>query len=223
MANNILLIAAHPDDEILGAGGTLLKHSREKDSVNLLILGDGITSRDIHSDVKARQHQAKRAAKALGARRLILKSLPDNQFDTIPLLEITKIIEQAIIEIKPQIIYTHHLHDLNIDHQLTAQAVLTACRPQPDFCVKKILSFETPSATEWQFKEPSSIFCPNVYNNITEFIDLKINILKIYQSELRQYPHPRSTQGIKILARYRGQEVGFAYAEAFQIIRLLND
>lgn len=223
-ANKILVVAAHPDDEVLGAGGTILKHAKKGDAVYLLILGDGVTSRgSSKAEIKKRQGQAERAAKILGIKKVFLETLPDNKFDSVPLLEIVKKVEKTVQAIKPNIVYTHFSDDLNIDHRLTCRAVLTACRPQPNFFVKKIMAFEVLSSTEWQEKKKKSLFCPTHYNDISEVIDEKIKALEVYQDELRAYPHPRSKQGVKILARYRGLEVGYKYAEAFEIIRTLND
>jgi len=222
--NKILIVAAHPDDEMLGMGGTILKHVNNKDAVSILFLGDGITSRDINADIEPRRRQAKKVAELLQAKIAGLEQFPDNRFDSVSLLDIVKKIEPVIARIKPNIIYTHHMGDLNIDHRLTAQSVLTACRPQPGFCVKKILGFEVLSSTEWQAKDSSHCFCPTEYTDISKFIEKKIEILKkAYGDELRQFPHPRSAQGVKILAQYRGMEVGYKYAEAFQLIRNLND
>lgn len=222
MKNNILVIVAHPDDEILGVGGTILKHVKNGGEANILVLGDGETSKDTNIDVEKRESQAGETAQRLGVKNIFTEKLPDNQFDSVPLLQITKKVEKVINTIKPDIIYTHHAYDLNIDHRLTFQAVITACRPQPDFFVKKILAFETLSSTEWQIKDQANAFCPNEYINISDYIDKKIEILKIYKDELRKYPHPRSTQGVKILAQYRGMEAGYKYAEAFQVIRILS-
>lgn len=222
--NKVLIIAAHPDDEILGVGGTILKHVKAGDQVSILLLGDGVTSRgDNAVGIKERANQAEQAAKILGAREVILENLPDNKFDSVPLLEITKIVERAIFKIKPNIIYTHFGEDLNIDHRLTFEAVITACRPQPKFFVKKILAFEVLSSTEWQVKKNNKLFCPNKYHNIEEFIDKKIKAMAVYHDELKVYPHPRSKEGIRILAQYRGLEVGYNYAEAFEIVRQLTD
>lgn len=223
-ANKILVVAAHPDDEVLGAGGTILKHARKGDAVYLLILGDGVTSRgSSKAAIKKRQDQAKRTAKILGIKEVFLENLPDNKFDSVPLLGIVKRVEKTLQAIKPDIIYTHFSDDLNIDHRITCMAVLTACRPQPKFFVKKVMAFEVLSSTEWQEKKKKSLFCPTYYNDISEFIEEKIKVLEVYQDELRAYPHPRSKQGVKILARYRGLEVGYKHAEAFEIIRILND
>lgn len=218
----ILIIAAHPDDEVLGCGGTILKHIANGDNVSVLLLSEGETSRQ-GSDIEKRQAQARKAAEALGAKELFLEELPDNQFDSLPLLKIIKLIEKHLEKIKPGIIYTHNPSDLNIDHQLTAKAVLTAARPQPNYFVKKILAFEVLSSTEWQVKDKKHLFCPTVYNDITDFIDKKVEILKVYKQELRKYPHPRSLKGVRTLAQYRGIEAGCNFAEAFQLIRQISD
>lgn len=222
--NNILVVAAHPDDELFGVGGTIIKHIKNGDLVSVLILGDGATSRGATADqIEARTNQAKKAAKILGLKKVVLEILPDNKFDSVPLLEIVKKVEKTVYSIKPNIIYTHFSNDLNIDHRLTCQAVLTACRPQPKFFVKNIMAFEVLSSTEWQEKKKKSLFCPNHYNDISEFIDEKISALEAYRNELRARPHPRSKHGVKVLAQYRGMEVGYKYAEAFEIIRNLDD
>lgn len=219
----ILVVAAHPDDEVLGAGGAICKHVEKGDEVDVLILSDGETSRNSNIDIKGRQLDAKKAAKILKVKNLFLEQLPDNKFDSLPLLDIVKIVEKHLDKIKPQTVYTHQPYDLNIDHQLTFRAVLTACRPQPGFFVKKLLSFEVLSSSEWQIKEKNSIFCPTVYEDISNFIETKIAALKAYQKELKKYPHPRSEEGVKILAQYRGMESGYQFAEAFQLFRELYD
>src|SRR3990167_9436007 len=207
--NKILIVAAHPDDEVIGAGGTILKHAQSGDQVSILLLGDGVTSRGASAaDIKNRASQAMRAAERLSVKKVFLEALPDNKFDSVPLLEIVKMVERVIFKIKPKIIYTHFGDDLNIDHRLTFQAVITACRPLPKFFVKKILAFETLSSTEWQAKKKKSLFCPTYYNDIGYFISKKIKATEVYRKELRNYPHPRSKQGIKILAQYRGLEAG---------------
>lgn len=218
------MIAAHPDDEVIGAGGTILKHAKAGDRVSILLLGDGVTSRGANAvDIKKRANQAKLAAKILGAGKVFLETLPDNKFDSVPLLEIVKKVEKIVYAIKPSLVYTHFGDDLNIDHRLTFQAVMTACRPQPKFFVKKILAFEVLSSTEWQAKKKKSLFCPTYYNDIDNFINQKIKAMEVYREELKAYPHPRSKEGIRILAQYRGLEVGYKNAEAFEIVRQLKD
>lgn len=222
--NKILIVAAHPDDEVLGAGGTILKHVKNGDQASVLILSDGESSRGASAGkIRKRAEQAKKAAKLLGVKKVFLETLPDNKFDSVPLLEIVKKVEKIIYAVKPNIIYTHFSDDLNIDHQITFKAVLTACRPQPKFCVKEIYSFEVLSSTEWQAKKKKSLFCPTDYNDISKFVNGKIKALEAYADELRAHPHPRSKEGVKILAKYRGLEVGYKFAEAFQAVRILSD
>lgn len=218
----ILVIAAHPDDEVLGMGGTLAKLF-SNNRLDILLLSDGEKSREIRLDVLKRQQQAQTVAKKLEVDNLWLENLPDNQFDTWPLLKIVKVIEKYLLKTKPEIVYTHHQFDLNIDHQITFKAVLTACRPQPNYMVKKIISFEVLSATEWQSKDNNQVFLPNLYINIVKTVDKKVELMKIYKDELRQWPHPRSLKGIKTLAEYRGMEIGVKFAEAFKIVRQLNE
>lgn len=219
----ILVIAAHPDDEVLGCGGTILKHIAKGDEVSVLILGEGETSRGESADIEKRKKQAREAGELLGVKNLFLENLPDSQFDSLPMLKLVKIIEQSLNKVKPSIVYTHNPYDLNIDHQLTFKAVLTAARPQPNYFVKKILAFEILSSTEWQIKDKKHLFYPTVYNDITDFINKKIEVLAVYQQELKEFPHPRSVEGVRTLARYRGIESGYNFAEAFQLVRWLND
>ncbi len=175
--NKILVVVAHPDDEILGCGGTILKHLKNGDEVSVLILGEGETSKENGSNIEDRQKAAQKAAKFLGVQNLFLQKLPDNQFDSLPLLKIVKIVERYLNQVKPRMVYTHHAYDLNIDHRITFQAVLTSCRPQPNFFVKKILTFETLSSTEWQVKDKKHLFFPNVYQDISDFIGKKNEVL----------------------------------------------
>ncbi len=219
----VLIVVSHPDDEVLGCGGIILKHISKGDQVYILILSDGETSRDQGVDLVKRESNARKVADMLGVTHLYLEKLPDNQCDAIPLLNVVKIVEGVVKKVQPSIVYTHNSYDLNIDHQIAFRAVLTACRPQPNFFVKRILAFEVLSSTEWQTKERSTLFCPTVYEDITDFIDKKIEVLKIYQDELREYPHPRSIEGVRVLAKYRGIESGYRFAEAFQLIRELKD
>ena len=220
---NILIIAAHPDDEVLGCGGTIAKLC-ENNTVYTLIIGEGITSREISDEEKKEElkklkEQSEKANKILGIKKLFFDNFPDNKFDIVPLLDIIKSIEKVIQEIKPQEIFTHHFGDLNIDHQITHKAVLTATRPVGDYSVKKIRSFEVLSSTEWNYQNQTNIFTPNIYIDISETIEKKLDAMKCYKSEIMDYPHPRSFVGIKILAKKRGLEVGLKYAEAFCLIR----
>jgi len=218
--NKVLVIAAHPDDEILGLGGTLIKHVKQGDEVFCLILGEGITSRDNQNEeqVKKLHLQCQEAGRVIGFRKLFFSNFPDNRFDSIPLLGIIKEIEKYLEKIKPDIIYAHCGGDVNIDHQLTYEAVMVACRPCNNSCPKKIYAFETLSSTEWQLN-PQNKFVPNVFVDIEQEIDKKIESFKKYESEIRDYPHSRSVEGIKILAHFRGLQCGLRFAEAFKLLR----
>lgn len=217
--NKVLIIAAHPDDEVLGCGATIAKHVKVGDEVQIVFLADGFGAREVGNN---RDHQANKASKILGCEQPIFLNFPDNQLDTIPLLEIVKEIEMIVTKFKPSIVYTHHFGDLNIDHVIANKAVLTACRPQPGFCVNRILSFEIPSSTEWQFSGKNEVFHPNWYNNVTSTFSMKIEALNVYKSEMRDWPHPRSNASIEHLAKWRGSSVGIELAEAFILLRNIS-
>ena len=221
--SKVLVVAAHPDDEVLGCGGAIAKLAEGYD-IYTLILGEGITSREISDEEKKEElkelkKQSDEANKILGVKKVFFEKFPDNKFDTVPLLDIIKRIEGYISKIKPGIIYTHHYGDLNVDHRITFNAVLTACRPQKNSIVKRIYTFEVLSSTEWNNQTRGNIFIPNTYIGISRTIDKKLEAMKCYESEIRNYPHPRSLEGIKILAQKRGLEVGLKFAEAFCLIR----
>ncbi|XFA72926.1 PIG-L family deacetylase [Thermosynechococcaceae cyanobacterium Okahandja] len=231
----VLVVAAHPDDEILGCGGTLALHSARGDRVTIMIMAEGITSRNQVRDVTLcgakltdLQQTAVQAAQIIGVSDVRFAGLPDNRMDSLDLLDIVKIIEQVIDDIQPEIIYTHHYGDLNIDHQITHQATMTAARPLPNSSVKKLLFFEVPSATGWNTPTPQNAFIPQYYIDLSKKIngsetalDYKLEALKIYESEMRPYPHNRSMKSVEYLAYWRGSSVGLLSAEAFQVGRIL--
>ena len=221
--NKILIISAHPDDEVLGCGGTVARLNKEGHTIYTLILGEGITSRDDLRDIKKREKnilelkgEAKKANAILGVKEVFFHNFPDNRFDTVPFLDIVKVIEKIKNNIKPEIIFTHYEKDLNIDHQITYKAVITATRPTKEETVKEIYSFEIPSSTEWSY--PLS-FSPNVFYDISETIDVKLRALEECKTELREYPHPRSLGGIELVAKTWGMKIGLNYAEVFKMIR----
>lgn len=222
-----LIVASHPDDEVLGCGGTIARHAIAGDDVRVLILAEGVTSRDKSRKRKMRSLEltalskaAGKANKILGVKKLALCDLPDNRMDTVALLDIVKIIEELINEFKPLIIYTHHAGDLNIDHRRTHEAVVTACRPCPGCPVEELLFFEVPSSTEWQTPASSgSVFAPNWFVDVSQTLELKRKALEAYASEMRSWPHPRSIDAVMHLARWRGACAGFEAAEAFMLGR----
>ncbi len=229
MYNSILVIAAHPDDEILGCGGTIAKHINNGDIVNILIISEGETSRQENRDRSLSEdkldmlsNSAKNASNVLGVNNLELLNLPDNRLDSLDRLDIIKIIEKKVEKYLPNIIYTHHSGDLNIDHQLINEATITATRPMPGNKVQTILSFETVSSTEWQFSNKEKVFYPNWFVDISSFWDKKKQALQAYKSEMREWPHPRSIKALEYLNHWRGSQIGTEYAEAFYVLRHLS-
>jgi len=219
--NTILVVAAHPDDEVLGCGGAMAKHLDEGDQVFVLYMSSGVGARDGVEGAEADERliNSQESLKRLGKIESIRLNLIDNQFDSMPLLNVIKQVERVINKVNPNIIYTHFIGDLNIDHRLTCQAVCTACRPIPDSSIKKILMFEIPSSTEWGIEKP---FAPNYFINIEKYWEKKIYSIKAYGGEIKDFPHPRSLKNIEALAKLRGATIGLKYAEAYSILRIIN-
>ncbi len=219
---NILVVVAHPDDELIGEGASLARWVEEGNKVYCLILSDGETARSGAGDkeIQIRKKQALSAGKIIGFKEMFFEKFPDNQFDTVSLLSIAKKVEAIIEKINPEMIVTHFHGDLNVDHQLTCRATLTACRPTGKNNIKKILLFETLSSTEWNTGIHPA-FQPNYYVNVTKTFDKKIKALKEYVKELRTFPYPLSVEAIEAEAKKRGSESGFQKAEAFILIREL--
>jgi LmbE family N-acetylglucosaminyl deacetylase len=226
----IMVVVAHPDDELLGLGATMNKLIVEYNVVaHVVILGEGITSRSEQRDVQewkselaAHKANIASAQKCIGYQSVGVYDFPDNRFDTVALLDIIKVVEKEKKEFKPDIIFTHHGGDVNIDHQRTFEAVITACRPMETEIVKAIFTFETPSGTEWRASSDPRTFIPNLFMAVSENnIDAKIEGMECYQFEKRAYPHPRSPQALKIQAQRWGVSVGCPFAEAFCLIRCI--
>lgn len=220
MSRIVLVVAAHPDDEVLGCGGTVARHAAAGDRVHVVIAGEGATARDVDAGSKderaALAKAAQAAAATLGSEPPRMLGLPDNRLDTLPLLDIIKPIEAVVAEVNPDTVYTHHGGDLNIDHRIVHQAVLTACRPVPGSPVRRLYAFETLSSTEWGIGEP---FRPGHFVAIVGQLDRKRAALKHYDREMRAFPHARSFEAVDALARLRGATVGLEAAEAFVVIR----
>lgn len=226
MNNKVLVFAAHPDDEILGCGATIAKHVRNSDEVHVVILAEGATSRDEErnrshhsSELNELASAAHKAKNILGYSSLSLNDFPDNRMDSIDLLDVVKVIEKKIEQIRPEIVYTHHVGDVNIDHRIIHEAVVTACRPVPSHPVKRLLFFEIPSSTEWQPPQSAPLFAPNWFEDVSYALDAKLKALDAYRSEMRPWPHPRSIEAVRHLARWRGATVGVEAAEAFVLGR----
>ncbi len=226
MSKKILIVASHPDDEVLGCFGTVAKLIKEGYEAYTLILGEGKTSRDEQRVVESKKQEIEvlnteiqKANDTIGIKKVFVESFADNRFDSVDLLDIVKVISKVKKEVQPDIIFTHFENDLNIDHRITYQAVLTATRPMEDECVKEIYSFEILSSTEWNY--PLS-FSPDTFFDISDTINLKIEAMKKYTSELCRYPHPRSLEGIELNAKYQGMRVGKKYVEAFKSVRIVR-
>ena len=226
--NSVLVVVAHPDDEVLGCGGSIVKHVSQGDSVYVIIAAQGVTSRSnidqnsLSSELAQLRAASELSSTILGVTKTFYLNYPDNRLDSITRLDIVKSIESIISEIQPSIIYVHHGGDINIDHQVLFHTVMTAARPLPSSCVKQILTFETLSSTEWQAPLSGCSFLPNWYVDIEPFFETKSKALAAYSSELRSWPHPRSQQGLLTLAHLRGCQVGLNCVEAFQLIRKIT-
>lgn len=210
----ILVIAPHPDDEVLGCGGTIKKYVKQGNDVFLGIITKAYAPEWSEDFIKNRKKEIAGAAKILGIKKIFFLDLPTVKLDTIPQKELNFKIGGIVSQTTPDILYIPHGGDLNRDHRLVFEACLVAARPVGNK-IKKILAYETLSETDWGVKQ----FSPQVYVDITKNLDDKLKAMACYKSELRQYPRPRSLEGISILAKNRGMEAGLAAAEAFELIR----
>lgn len=222
----VLVVAAHPDDEVLGCGASIARHVDAGDQVEVLIMAEGVTSRDPVRDPAARTTElthlraaSRQAAEILGVSRLHFGDLPDNRMDALPLLEVVKQVETVLAAYSPQQVYTHHAGDLNQDHRVVAQAVSVACRPVPGQSVRSLLWFETASSTEWQPPGGGELFAPNWFVDVSAWQERKLAALAAYQEEMRPWPHPRSMRAVADLLHWRGAQCGCMAAEAFMLAR----
>ena len=223
MCKTVLVVAAHADDEALGCGGTIARHVAEGDTVHAVFLSDGVSSRQgvESSELDRRLAASEQARKVLGIAKTFFLGLPDNRLDGLPLIEIIQPLERIIRKLNPQIIYTHHYGDLNVDHRMAHQAVMTACRPVPEASVREIYAFEVMSSTEW-----ASVglmpFLPNMFVDISNHLDTKLKALEAYALEMRPAPHSRSKQHLTVLAQHHGNCVGVDAAEVFMVMRVIR-
>lgn len=218
----VLVVAAHPDDEALGCGGTVARHAAAGDTVNVLFLADGVSSRpgaDLDAEAPRREAAARRACAVLGAEAPDFLRLPDNRLDSVALLDVVQAVERVVARLAPSVIFTHHGGDLNVDHRVAHQAVMTACRPVPGGVVRAIYGFETPSSTEWASAASGPAFRPTRFIDIGATVERKMQAIAAYEQEMRAFPHTRSHEAIMALVRLRGATVGVAAAEAFMVER----
>jgi len=215
-----LVLAAHPDDEVYGVGGTIARYAEMGAEVYVAILTEGCSCQyPGREDIKKRKRdEAMEANKILGTREVILYELPDMKLDTLEHVEINRYIEDCIKKVKPEVVFTHHPGDVNKDHRLVFDSTLVAVRPVPGAIVKKLYTYEVPSSTEWSALS-ERWFIPNTYINISGTIDKKLAAVRAYASELRTYPHPRSERAVRLYHQQRGLYCGLEWAEAFNLLR----
>jgi LmbE family N-acetylglucosaminyl deacetylase len=220
MSKIVLVVAAHADDEVLGCGGTIARHVAEGDVVHVVFMADGVGSRaGLESVEFQRRNDARDAAMGiLGVMHWYALDFSDNRMDSVPLLEVVRAFEPIVQHVQPTRVYTHHHGDLNVDHRVTHQAVMTSCRPIPGNSVREIYAFEVMSSTEWATPSAEP-FLPTLHIDISKYLELKIQALNAYVDEMRTAPHSRSIKHIEFLAKHRGFNVGLDAAEAFMVIR----
>lgn len=222
----ILIVVAHPDDELFGCGGSIPIYKDSNSDIRVLYISEGVTSRYLNQndskaqiEIKERELMANESSKFLGYKILDFLRYPNLRMQNIDFLELVKKILFYIEDFKPDLVFTHHPGDLNPDHGITYNAVISASRPTEKFIVKEINIFEIPSSTEWSSNQYSQNFLPTLYINIENSIEKKLEALNFFKKEMRSHPNPRSQEYIKSLAIIRGGEVGIKYAEAFRSIR----
>lgn len=217
----ILVIAPHPDDEVLGCGGTIKKYSEDGNDVFLCVATKAYTPEWSEDFIKERKNEINSAVKVLGINKVFSLDFPTVKLDTVPQKELNDKISEVVKKIDPEIIFIPFSGDINKDHKLVSESALVALRPKPESSAKKIFYYEVLSETEWAkpAQKIEDVFVPNYYEDISNYLDAKLKAMQCYKSELKEYPHPRSLEGIKILAQKRGMEVGKKYAEAFMLIR----
>lgn len=228
MKDKVLVIAAHPDDEVLGLGGTIAKYVEKGIEVALLIVTDGSTSQyrnspRLNAIIEEKKLAIKNSCNILGINKIYYGNLPDMKLDTISHIKINEIIENVIDEYKPTIIYTHFYGDVNKDHRCVFESTMVACRPVPNQVVSKIFLYSVPSSTEWNIQNKDFIFTPNYYEEISEDnAEKKYNAMNCYKEELREYPHPRSIKYLKEKDIFEGNKIGINKAESFMLVRSIN-
>ena len=220
----ILVIAPHPDDDILGCGGTIKKYVNRGDEVFLCIVTKAYTPDWSDAFIKERNIEIGNAVKKIGISKVFFLDFPTVKLDTVPQKELNDAISKCVQEVNPEIVFIPFHGDINKDHRLVSEAALVALRPKPGSNIKKVYLYEVLSETEWAkpAQKIEDVFIPNYYEDISEFLNDKIKAMECYKSEIKEYPHPRSLEGIKVLAQKRGMESGVKYAEAFMLLREIN-
>ena len=217
----ILIIAAHPDDEVYGMGGTIAKLSSLGHQVYILIVTEGCSAQYPGNPqiIEDKKQEALQCSQILSVSEVIFGNLPDMKLDSISHVEINAVIEKTVNAIKPDIVYTHHKGDINKDHRLVYESTLVACRPTAGQCAKQLLCYQVPSSSEWCGPNAEEIFIPNVFEEIETYAKTKHQAILTYKTEIREYPHPRSLEYVTLWDKSTGMKVGLKQAEAFRLIR----
>ena len=215
----ILVIEAHPDDEVIGAGGTIAKYARQGDEVYLIIVTKAYAPDWPEASIENQPKEVAKVNEILGIKKTFFLDLPTVKLDTIPQKELNEKVSKCIAEVQPDIVYTTNRGDLNEDHRRVFYSTMVATRPISGSSVRKVLSYEVLSSTEWAGPFADSAFIPNVYVDISDTLEIKLKAMAVYKSELKEYPHPGSLEAISILAKRRGASAGVKAAEAFMLIR----
>ena len=220
---NILIVCAHPDDEVLGVGGAIQHHVSAGDKVSVVYVTDGYYTHNVNESIDARRDHARAAASKLGVSDLHFLGKQGLKLDTYPRVELNSLLADVFRRTRPHTVYTHHWGDVNFDHQIVFDMTMVASRPHRGIDINTVLTFETLSSTEWSGTQSNSAFIPNKYLILSEKqIKLKIDAFECYGAEVLEYPNPRSSQGIKNLAKYRGQTISQLFAESFFIVRMIS-
>jgi LmbE family N-acetylglucosaminyl deacetylase len=224
MQTRVLAVAAHPDDETYGLGGTIRRHVLGGEAVTVLFLTDGVGAR--HSVTEPQQAAARRACACLGVEAVRFAEMPDQRLDALALIDVVRPISEAVKELRPSIVYTHHRGDANQDHRAVFSATMVAVRPFGDNPVEQVLCYEVASSTEWAAPLSDSAFLPNVFVDISNTLEEKLRAVEAYRdtfmSEVKPFPHPRSPEAVRVYAQSRGVSVGMVAAEAFVLVRRLR-
>lgn len=219
MSESVLVLGAHPDDEVLGLGATLARHIARGDAVCVALIADGNPIR-YDEELARHAHQcAREAASRLGVTEVRFAGMGDQRLDTLGIVDVTQWIEGVVRDVRPSTIYTHHRGDANYDHRVVFEATMAAVRPYNAPFVERVLCYETPSSSEWAQALPEHFFMPNVYVDITDHLETKLNAIAAYHLELRPYPHPRSIEALRIRAAHWGSVIGVRAAEPFSLVR----
>lgn len=222
----VMVIAAHPDDEVLGLGGTIAKLADRGANIHLLILTDGSTSQyrndpDLAEILHEKKNETEACAKILGIQTIIYGGFPDMKLDTIPHIILNQCIEQALNQYHPEIVFTHFWGDVNLDHQLAFHSTMVAVRPTKEQTVRELFCYRIPSSTEWSAPNETKAFSPNYFVDVSGYEKQKKKAIACYEKELREYPHPRSLQAVSEADTAAGLKVGLLQAEEFMIIRYI--